>query len=172
MKNEQLFVEQVEEAVRRPEDTLWCAERLACVQIPDLSESPVSVQVLAECVDEFKFDWDNEPSSNDGVTATGVIAKIRQILGDVQSGNVYRRVFNAELVYSCLRGGAYTYKTVTQPMHSETVEEAVREKDEIRAASPKQYPGNEAYQLEDVRVYLKVVDQNDSTILEETFALN
>lgn len=172
MNREELFIRNVDEAVSSADDEARLAESLASVDISQTNGFAGNLQILADYISEFQFDWDNEVFRDKGEFASEAIAKVRQILADTKSGNQYKKIFSAELAYSRLEEGDYTYKVVSQKMSAKSVDDAVKEKDEIRAQASSRYPEDKNYALEDVRVKVKVVDQNENTVLEERFLLN
>lgn len=171
MNEEQLLVDATEKAINSAQDAAQIAASLAKVDIPKSNNLSVNAQILADFISEFQFDWDND-TFDDDILVSDKLPKIRQILSDIKSGNQYKKVFSAELAYSYFDGSDFSYKLVTEKMQAKTADEAVIEKDEIHAKAPKQHAEDKNYVLEDVRVMVKVVDQNDKVVLLEQFLLN
>lgn len=165
------LIDNIDKAANSSEDVAQAAENLAKIDIPEPDDFTTNVSVLAEYVSEFQFDWDNEATDEEEF-AFKSITIIKQILGDIKSGNQYKRIFSAELAYSSLEGDDYTYKVVVEKMLAQTIGEAIKEKDDIRTKAPQQHPGYKSYFLEDVRVKVKVIDQSKNTILGEKFVLD
>lgn len=172
MKDEQSLIENVEQAINSSQDLVQIVENLAEVDVLDSSDFATNSQILADYMKEFQFDWDNEAFDNEEDFVSETVSKIKQILADIKSGNKYKRIFSAELAYSYLYKEDYSYKTFIENMTAKTIDEAVKEKDKIRAKAPKQHPEDKNFALEDVRVRVKIVDQNQNTVLEEKFLLN
>ncbi|MDZ7786057.1 MAG: hypothetical protein U5L95_02960 [Candidatus Saccharibacteria bacterium] len=172
MNQEKSFINNIDEAVNSSDDLVQLAENLAKVDIPERSDLTGNSQILADYISEFQFDWDNEAFDNEEGFASETVAKTKQILADTKSGNQYKKIFSAELAYSRLKGDSYSYKVVAQNLSAKSVNEAIKEKDEIRDKVPRQHPEDNNYVLEDVRVRVKIVDQNENTVLEEKFLLN
>lgn len=172
MEEEQLLIVNIKKAISSSHDQAQVAETLAKVDIPKTNGFTTNSQILADYIGEFQFARDNEAYYNEEQFVSETVAKIKQIVADIESGNRYNSIFSADLAYSQLEEGNYSYKVVAQKMSASSVDEAIKEKDEIRAKAPKQHPEDKSYTLEDVRVRVKIVDQNKNTVLEEKFLLN
>ena len=171
--SDQIFLESVRRIVNLEQDPVEIADIIVTVALPKSSNSSMDVHILSEYIHRFRFGWDNyDDSDGEEKFATETIAKIKQILSDIKSGNQYTKIFSAELAYSRLSGSDYAYKIVTKKMSAKTINKARKEKDEICAKAPKQHPTDKDFALEDVRVMVKVVDQKGDTILKEDFLLN
>ncbi len=172
MNQEELFIKKITKAVNSSNDIEQLAENLAKVDIPQSDDFTINVSILADYLAEFQFDWENEAFDNEDEFVAEAATKIKQILTDIKLGNEYRKIFSSKLVYSQLEADNYSYKVVNQKMSAKSVDEAIEEKGEVRAKAPKQHPEDNKYSLEDVRVMVKVVDQNENIVLEEKFVLN
>ena len=173
MNAEQSLIESIEKCLISSQDVSEVANNLLEVDEPKFDELSNNAQILASYLAEFKFDWDNESYDGDSDEfASKAVDKFKQILAAIKAGNEYKKIFKAELAYSHLENGNYIYKMTSEAMSAKTVDEATKEKDEIRAKAPKSHPEDKSYVLEDVRVKVKIVDQSGKTVLEEKFLLN
>lgn len=172
MNEEQLFLENVGKAINSSQDAFRRAVDLSKVDVPEPSGLSINTQILADYVGDFQFDWDNEAFEDEGIFATEAVAKVTQILADIQSGNEYKKIFRLELAYSHLDGNEYAYKLETENMLARTIDEAQKEKDRIRVKSPKKHPDDERFTFEDARLRVEIVDQNENTVIEEKYFKN
>lgn len=173
METSQSFIAKLEEALKSSAEV---AELIAKVEVPNLTDTTVNVQTLGSYISEFEFDWDNFDGSTEDYDedsfASDTIRKIEQILADIKSGNEYTEVFIAELAYSKLKDENYDYKIVKKDMTAKNRDEAVAEKDAIRSSAPKTHMEDGSYSLEDVRVLVKTLDENEVVVLDEKFVTN
>lgn len=173
METIQGFIAKLEEALKASTNAVEVAENIVKVEVPSLTETTINLRVLGNFLTEFEFDWDNFDGGADDYDvdsfASDAVSKIEQILADIKTGNTYSEVFVVELAYSKLKDGDYDYKIVKQDMKATAFDEAMAEKDEIRSKAPKAYSDDEGYSLEDVRVLVKVVDQNEVVVIDEKF---
>jgi hypothetical protein len=166
------FTKLVDETIESTDNLVEMIEIVAELEIPDSSGFSTNAQVLADYISELQFDWDNESYENRDDFVSESAAKVKQILADIKSGNQYRKLFSVELAYSRLKSDNYDYKFIHEKLSAETTDEALSEKEKVRINAPKQHPEDDQFTLEDARLRVKVIDQNNKTVLEEKFLLN
>jgi hypothetical protein len=110
MNAEQSLIENIEKSLMSSEDVVEIANNLLEVEEPKFDELTNNAEILASYLNEFKFDWDNESYNGDSDEfASTAVDKFKQILADIKAGNVYKKIFSAELAYSYLENGNYLY---------------------------------------------------------------
>lgn len=179
-EQERQYIQNVKSLVDKDTETITTIDELARLEKPSSDVISINTQCLIEYIDNLELEREDGELDGGAKDYTGVeqriainnLQNVKRILVDIDKDNWYMQVFWAELAYSHLKDGEYTYKLVNEKMNAQTVQEAEKEKDQVRTKARKQHPDDPDYSLEDVRVKVEIVDGVGKIVESQKFLLN
>lgn len=158
-KQEQAYVTKVKDVVNSSLAFGEMVQQLVSIPAPEAGEMSVNATVLEWYIKELEFDLEEETLED---SESKVRKKLQQILSDIENGNWYRELFTAELAYSRLENGTYSYKIKKERIDASNLKAAQARAVSLKAKTPKSHPQATEFMLEDVRLRMELIDSHGS----------
>lgn len=172
---EKAYLAKVRQVINDNKEPVKTVDELAAIDVSSKEGFSLNTLNIINYIDGLDFEREDGELEGGGSgneaydraernIAMGILDKVTYILADIEKGNWYRYVYSVDFVYSQLKNGVYSYRSVTQSINATTREEAEKQKDKLKQAAPKAYLKEPGFTLEDVRISAELVDSNGKRV--------
>lgn len=159
-------------------NTIAKVESLEKLDRPSIDEVSLNTKLIYWQIEALDFEREDgaldvfsgssqEYEKAEARIAENILSNIKKILQDIEEGNKYRYQYCVSQIYSRLKDGTYSYRSIEKFLDAATQEEAEKLRDDIKVVTPKEHPSEPEFTLEDVRLGAEVVDSSGKKIRTE-----